>query len=412
VTVSSSLPRQNALQSGAEFWAMAGILVTITAISAVPSPLYALYQQEWGFADSVLTEVFAVYVLALLVSLLVFGSLSDHLGRRPVLLAAIGVEALSLVLFLVAGSVEVIGLARIVQGLATGVALSTLSAVLVDMQPPDHPKQSGVVNSVGPPAGLALGALLCGLLVQLAPWPSSLVFIFFLALLAVAAVAVWLAPETSPRTPGAIKSLRPRVALPAHLRSDFAMIAPIMVASWSLCGLYMSLGPSVAAGFFDHTSYLTGGLVVSALCGTGAITVYVLREREPRTLIRMAAGWFFFGILVTMAGVEWEIGILSLIGTLMSGIGFGGAALGSFGVLVTMPRPEERGALFAFAFVVSYTAFSVPALIGGFASDKYGLHDTAMVYCGVILIVTALAFYAAHQRHPRPESALDSGAAD
>lgn len=389
------------------FWVMAAILLTITAISAVPSPLYALYQREWHFADSVLTEVFAVYVLALLVSLLVFGSLSDHVGRRPVLLAAIAVEALSLVVFLASDSVEWIGLARVVQGLATGVALPTLGAALIDLQPPEHPKLSGIVNSVGPPAGLALGALSCGLLVQLAPWPTSLVFIVFLGLLALAAVAVWLAPETSARKPGALRSLRPRVGLPAHLRSDFLGIAPIMVASWSLCGLYMSLGPSVASEFFAHTSYLTGGLVVSALCGTGAVTVYVLRDREPRSLIRMAAAWFVVGILVTLAGVDFEIGPLSLLGTLIAGVGFGGAALGSFGVLVTMPRPDERGELFAFAFVVSYFAFSVPAVIGGFASDQYGLHNTTMVYGATVLVVSILAFFAAHARRRGEDSALN-----
>jgi MFS family permease len=385
---------------------MAAILLIITAISAVPSPLYAFYQQEWNFADSVLTEVFAVYVLALLVSLLIFGSLSDHVGRRPVLLAAIAVEAVSLGVFLISDSVELIGVARVVQGLATGVALPTLGAVLIDLQPPGHPKLSGVVNSVGPPAGLAIGALSSGLLVQVAPWPSSLVFLVFLGLLALAAVVVWRTPETSPRKPGALQSLRPRVGLPAHLRTDFLGIAPIMVASWSLCGLYMSLGPSVASEFFAHTSYLTGGLVVSALCGTGAVTVYVLRDREPRSLIRMAAAWFIVGILVTLAGVEFEIGLLALLGTLIAGVGFGGAALGSFGVLVTMPRPDERGELFAFAFVVSYLAFSLPAVLGGFASDGFGLHGTAMVYGASVLVVSVVAFFAAHARRRSEGAAI------
>ena len=388
------------------FWAVSAILLTITAISAVPSPLYALYQQEWDFADSVLTAVFAVYVLALLVSLLIFGSLSDHVGRRPVLLAAIAVEAASLLLFLAAGSVEIIALARIVQGLATGVALSTLGATLVDLQPPDNPKLSGVINSVGPPSGLALGALSCGLLVQLAPWPSSLVFIFYLGLLLFAAIAVWLAPETSPRTPGAIRSLKPKVALPHHLRADFMTIAPIMIASWSLCGLYMSLGPSIAGEFFSSNNYLTGGLVVTSLCGTGAITVYVLRDREPRSLIRMAAAWFVIGILVTLAGIDFESSILSVAGTLISGVGFGCAALGSFGVLVTMPRQEERGALFAFAFVVSYLAFSLPAVVGGFASDSLGLHTTALIYGASVLLVAVIAFFAANGKHPRQDSNL------
>lgn len=385
---------------------MAAIAVTFPAISAVPSPLYALYQDRWGFSDAVLTEVFAIYVVALLFSLLVFGGLSDHVGRRPVLLGAIALEAASLVLFLLAGGVAALALARVIQGLATGAALATLGAVIVDMEPPDAPKRSGVVNGVAPLAGLSLGALGCGLLVQFAPWPTSLIFVLLLGLLAFAAVAVWVSPETSAMRPGAGASLRPRVGLPSHLRAEFMALLPIIVAGWALAGLYLSLGPSIAATFISDDGYLTGALVVAALCGTGAVVVYLMREREPESVIRFAAAWLSFGIAVTLIGLEFDVGPLAFAGTLVSGVGFGGAALGSFGVLVKMPRPEERGELFAFAYVVSYIAFSVPAVIGGFASDQFGLHSTARVYGAVILVVSVIAYLAGRSKHPRQDSNL------
>jgi len=377
---------------------MAAIAVTFPAISAVPSPLYALYQDRWGFSSATLTEVFAIYVVALLVSLLVFGALSDHVGRRPVLLGAIFFEAVSLVVFLSAGDVTALAVARVIQGLATGVALATLSAVIVDLQPEHAPKRSGVVNGVAPLAGLAFGALGCGLLVQLAPWPTSLVFIILLVALAFAAVAVWISPETSTMRPGARGSLKPKVGLPPHLRTDFFALVPIMVAGWALGGLYLSLGPSIAATFIDTDSYLTGALVVTALCGTGAVTVYLLREREPASVIRMAAGWLFAGIALSLLGLEFDLAPLALAGTFVSGVGFGASALGSFGVLVNLATPDERGELFAFAYVLSYLAFSLPAVAGGFAADRLGLHDTALIYGAVILVVTVIAFVAAGTR--------------
>jgi len=389
---------RNPLAHGRAFWAMAAIAVTFPAISAVPSPLYALYQDRWGFSSATLTEVFAIYVVALLVSLLVFGALSDHVGRRPVLLGAIFFEAVSLVVFLSAGDVTALAVARVIQGLATGVALATLSAVIVDLQPEHAPKRSGVVNGVAPLAGLAFGALGCGLLVQLAPWPTSLVFIILLVALAFAAVAVWISPETSTMRPGARGSLKPKVGLPPHLRTDFFALVPIMVAGWALGGLYLSLGPSIAATFIDTDSYLTGALVVTALCGTGAVTVYLLREREPASVIRMAAGWLFAGIALSLLGLEFDLAPLALAGTFVSGVGFGASALGSFGVLVNLATPDERGELFAFAYVLSYLAFSLPAVAGGFAADRLGLHDTALIYGAVILVVTVIAFVAAGTR--------------
>src|SRR5215207_6198479 len=143
MSTSYAIPTSHRLSHDRAFWAMAAITVTFPAASAVPSPLYAVYQERWGFSASTLTEVFAVYAVALLASLLVVGALSDHVGRRPVLAAAIAGEALSLVLFLVAGDVTALIVARIVQGLATGAALSTLGAVLIDLQPAHAPTRGG-----------------------------------------------------------------------------------------------------------------------------------------------------------------------------------------------------------------------------------------------------------------------------
>lgn len=383
---------------------MAAIAVLFPGISAVPTPLYSLYQDMWGFSDAVLTGVFAVYVGALLVSLLVFGALSDHVGRRPVLLGSIFFEALSLIAFLAAGSVAALVVARIIQGLATGTALATVGAVIVDLQPEDAPKRGGVVNGVAPLAGLAVGAVGCGILIQFAPEPTSLVFIVLLFALGAAAYAVWRAPETSALRPGALASLKPRVALPHQLRSQFLSLLPIMLAGWSLGGLYLSLGPSIAAGFISGEGYLTGAVVVAVLCGTGAVTVFRLREREPRSVIQLAAAWLAAGIAVSLAGLHFEFAPLALAGTFISGIGFGASSLGSFGALAQMSVRETRGELFTLAFVISYVAFSVPAVLAGFASDRYGLDATAMVYGASILIVSLIAFFAARRQHPRLDS--------
>ena len=133
------------------FAAITAILVLFTAASSTPSPLYVVYQQEWSFSPTTLTVVFAIYVLGLLGSLLVFGALSDHLGRRPVLAAAIALEAAALVLFIVADGVTVLAVARVAQGIATGAALTTLGAALVDLNPPHAPGRAGLVNGVARP---------------------------------------------------------------------------------------------------------------------------------------------------------------------------------------------------------------------------------------------------------------------
>jgi MFS family permease len=196
-----------ALSRRASFAAVAAILVLFTAASSVPSPLYVVYQQQWGFAPSTLTIVFAIYVVGLLGSLLVVGALSDHVGRRPVLGAAIALVAAALVLFITAGDVTVLAVARVAQGIATGAALTTLGAALVDLNPSHAPGRAGVVNGVAPLSGLAAGALGCGALVQFAPAPTHLVYALLLAGMLLAGLAVALMPETSARRAGVLASL-------------------------------------------------------------------------------------------------------------------------------------------------------------------------------------------------------------
>jgi MFS family permease len=367
------------------FAAVAAIVVLFLAASSAPSPLYVVYQQQWGFTASVLTAVFAIYVLGLLGSLLVVGALSDHLGRRPVLAAAIALETVAMVLFLVAGNVVALAVARLLQGIATGAALTTLGAALVDLEPAHARGRAGVVNSVAPTAGLALGALGCGALVEFGPSPTRFVYALLIGGMALAAAVVARMPETSPRRAGAVASLRPRVGVPARLRAEAVPVIPVMIASWALGGLYLSLGPSVTAGLFALHNHLVGGFVVTLLCGTAALTAFLLRARPAPSLLAPASLLLALGTLATLAGMWADLIALAALGTVVAGIGFGAAALATFGTFARIAEPHERGALFAAAFVISYVAFSVPAVIAGVAGTAFGLRITAEVYALVII---------------------------
>jgi hypothetical protein len=130
----------------------------------------------------------------------------------------------------------------------------------------------------------------------------------------VAAVATALLPETAPRRPGAVASLRPRVGMPPHLRAEFGSITPILLASWALGGPYLSLGPSVAAGILGVTDHLVGGLVAMLLCGTGALTALLMRGRP---LPRVAANVVGLGpTALVYGGVVVALSLLALVARL------------------------------------------------------------------------------------------------
>lgn len=387
------------LSRNTAFTAIAAILVTFAAASAVPSPLYVVYQQLWGFSPATLTVIFAVYVVALIATLLTLGALSDYVGRRPVLAGAILLEAVALTLFLAAPDVTVLLIARVVQGVATGAALSTLGATLIDLNPEHAPGRAGLISGIAPVAGLGLGAFGCGVLVKWAPFPTHLVYALLLVGMVIAGLAVAAMPETSPKRPGAAASLIPRLGVPARLRGDLFALIPIIVASWALGGLYLSLGPSVAASTFGIHDHLAGALVVVLVCGFGAVTSFLLRRVATPRVLAIAGTGLLAGGALAVAGLAVENLALAIIGSIVSGVGFGAAALASFSTLARIAEPHERGELLAVALTISYAAFSIPAVIAGQTANHLGLHTTALGYAGIVSALGLIALIAQRVRH-------------
>ena len=200
------------------FWLVALATAILTAASAAPSPLYSVYQAEYKFSEITLTVIFAVYVFALVMSLLTVGRLSDYVGRRVVLAGALIVEAGAMAMFVASDGVGWLLSARIVQGFATGAAIGVGAAYLLDLQPGNGSRLGSLVNSVAPTFGLGLGAIVTGLLVQYAPHPTRLIFVILMALFAALVLATIVLPETVPHVPGALAALRPEIAIPTPAR--------------------------------------------------------------------------------------------------------------------------------------------------------------------------------------------------
>ena len=378
-------------------WLTGLILLSFLAASSVPSPLYALYREMWGFSPVVLTIVFASYAVALLIALLVFGALSDYRGRRQVIMGSLLLEIAALVLFWRADSVQWLLAARILQGIATGIATSALGAGLVDL----HRERGSLINSVAPMLGLGVGGLGASLLVQFAPAPTRLVFDILLLVFVLLLIAAAFLPETATRRPGAWRSLRPQVSVPESARATMLRVLPVSTASWALGGFYFSLGPTLARTLVGQGGPVVGGVMIGALSMASAAAVALVRKTPPPLAIRNGAATLAAGVLVSLVGLQGMWPAVALLGTVMAGAGFGSAFSGSLRSLVPLAAPQERAALMAGFFAAAYLAFSLPAIVAGLLTSRIGLHATALGY-GSAIALLALITCAAAARNTSP----------
>ena len=389
----------------AAFWWVAALLVLMLAASGVPSPLYRVYQEEFGFSPGVLTAIFGIYALALLVSLLVVGGLSDHVGRRPVLAVAFLLEAASMVLFLAADGVGWLLAARVVQGLATGALTSTLGAAVIDLQERERPL-GAFINSASPGLGLSLGAVGAGLMVQYVPSPTDWVFAVLTVVFVLASIGtLLLLPETSARLPGTVSSLRPRVHVPPVHRPPFVAGLPILSACWAVGGFYASLGPSLLVDVFGIDNHLAGGLLILALNGTGVLGSLVLQKAAAQRSLLVGALVFAVGVAGTVTSLFAGSVSALFVAAVVTGFGFGAAFLGAVATITAGVSSGHRAGLLAAIFVVGYVAFSLPAIVAGFATGSIGLQRTAEIY-GLAVIVLALTAVALLTLRRRTEPAV------
>ncbi|TPK78139.1 MFS transporter [Mesorhizobium sp. B2-4-17] len=360
--------------------------MTFGASGSAPTPLYEHYRESLGLGPLHITVIFAAYVICLLGALLTVGSLSDYIGRRPAITAALLLNIVAMVLFMTANSVFALVAARSVQGFATGFATTTLGAAILDTAS----KRGIVLNSITAFTGLTIGSLGAAILVTYAPYPQQLVYGVLMVLSAIEAVILFHMPETAPPRPGAIRSLLPHVRVPREARGALAQVAPAIVASWALGGFYFSLMPSLVRIATGATQPIVGGFVVAALTFSGVLTVLAVGPVPPSRVLGGGIIALAAGIAITLGGVHAQLASIMLFGTLIAGTGFGATFAGALRTLLPLAAIDERAGLLSVFYIVGYLSFALPAILAGYFSVSIGLVKVAEIY-GIIVIVLAFA---------------------
>jgi MFS family permease len=374
--------------------ALAGGAITFTSLylaAGAVTPLLVLYKDQAGFPASQLTLAFAVYAVGFLAALLSLGSLSDHVGRRPVLIGALVVQLASNLLFLAAPEIGWVVCARIVQGAATGAATTAFTAALVEVAPAHRKRLGTNLGSVGLTGGLALGSLLAGLAIETTPAANTIVFVALSVITALGIGVVALSPETIGRAPGALRSLRPRVAVPPATRKEFAAAAPAIAAVWMLAGLSGGLAPSMVRGVFDLDSGLLNGVSGFVAPAASAVVGLAFARLDPRRGMVLGIYASIVGALAIIAGALSTSLLTMILGQVVAGVGFGASFTAALRLLFPLAAPDQRAGVVAVIYVISYVAFGVPIVIAGLLTDSLGLVTTVSWYTAVTVALAVVS---------------------
>jgi MFS family permease len=373
--------------------------------SGTPSPIYGVYAQVWGLSPAVLTLVYAVYAFGVLTTLVLAGRISDDVGRRPVLLTAIGTIALMTIPFMLARSVAWLLVARAIQGLATGAVMSTASAAMLDLHPRRDPAGVGRANGIVSNVGIGLGVLVSSALVQLAPAPRVLPYAAMLLLVILGWLGVFFMPEPV-KDRKRLRLTVERPSVPPVVRRQFLLAALAAIASWSIGGLFLSLGPDLTSAILQNNNVLLSGLPIIVLAGVGALSQVFFGHIAAWKAASRGSIALALGVVSIVGAAAAGSSVLLFAGSAVAGLGFGLAFTGGLRALTAVIPGEHRAAVMAAFYAVAYTAISVPAVAAGFLTEPLGLNTTFEVFGSIVAAVALVVAVEAWRQRPvvRPKS--------
>jgi predicted MFS family arabinose efflux permease len=356
--------------------------------TTLPTPLYALYKDKFGLSELIITVIFATYAVGVIAALLVFGGLSDQIGRRPVLLMGLGFSALSAVAFLVAESLGLLLVGRLLSGFSAGIFTGTATATLVDLAPEGRQGRATLVATLVSMLGLGCGPLLAGIVSQWGPLPLRLTFWIDLGLLIPAFAAILLMPEPVEHRSGAKLRIQP-LRVPAEIRPIFISGALAAFAGFAVLGLCTAVVPAFL-GLLGVTNHALVGLVVFAVFAASAAGQLLLEVVPAEAALGAGCGGLIAGMAVLAGGLAASSLGLFIAGALIAGVGQGlSFRSGLAGVNQASP-PDLRAEVASSFFVVAYVAISIPVIGEGVLAQASSLKPAGLVFAGVVAALAAI----------------------
>ncbi|WP_225849095.1 MFS transporter [Streptomyces sp. HPF1205] len=382
---------------------MALAFAVVMAGTTLPTPLYGLYRRDIGFSEFVVTVVFAVYACGVIAALLIAGSFSDVLGRRPVLMAGIGLSVISAVCFLTARGLTLLFVGRVFSGFSAGLFSGAATAAVMELATAGQRRRAALAATAANMGGLGCGPVLAGLLGQYAPHPLRLAFVVDLALLALSCALVLAAPETVPRQDPRPPLRAQGMVVPAPARAVFTPAAVAVFAGFCVFGLFTAVAPAFLATYLGVRNIAASGAVVTSAFLASLVGQFLTERLGAARSLSLGCLVMVAGLL--LIGASLLAGVLALLvgGAVVSGLGQGLSFSSSVRAVSRVAPAEQRGATLSALFVAGYVGLSIPVVGIGAVTLGPGLRGAGIAFVAALTTVAAaVAVYLLRRPLPVP----------
>jgi len=367
--------------------------------ATLPTPLYPIYERDLGFGGVMVTCVFAAYAVGVAAALVLFGRLSDQVGRRKVLLPGLVLAAVSSAVFLIPDDVPTLFVGRVLSGLSAGIFTGTATATLVDIAPEGRQHRYSLLAAAVNMLGLGLGPVLAGVLAQYAPAPLFLPYAVHIVLVLVVGVALFAIAEPTTPSEGPVSFRPQRVSIPPEVRGVFVRAAIAGFAGFAVLGLFSAVSPSFLAQVLHISDHLVTGLVVFTLLGASTLGQLASTRLGERPALLVGCAALVVGVLVVGLSVALASLWLLIVGAVVAGVGQGMSFRAGLAAVSAGSPPERRSEVASSFFLALYVAISLPIIGEGIASAAFGLVASAVAFSVIVAVLAATALVSLLRRN-------------
>jgi MFS family permease len=358
--------------------------------TTLPTPLYPLYSNVFQLSPLMITVIYAVYAVGVIGGLLVFGQLSDCIGRRYVLIPGIILSIISAIVFLFASNVGLLLLGRIVSGLSAGLFTSTATTTIVNLAPDDKKNQASTIASSVNMLGLGFGPLLCGVLAQYLPYALNLVFIVDIVLLIPAFIGIWLMPEPI-KNKQSFRIKVQKLRVPANIRSTFIYAVIPVFVGFSMLGLFTAISPNFLGDILDIQNKAIIGLTVFLVFCASTVGQLILKQKSDYSVLMLGSATLIVGVILVGVSLLLSSYVLLLIGAIVSGLGQAFSFRAGLSTVNSVSPQDKQAEITSTFFTIAYIAISIPVVGVGLLQLGLSIQGAGLTFSIIVALLAIIS---------------------